>query len=300
MDLFDLAERQHAAFSRDQSRAIGVGDRQLDHLVATRAVERAAPAVFRLRGAPSSWHQRLMIATLSVPGSMASHRAAARVRGLDGFERSPVELLVVRGRNRRRGLRGAVQHETMDLRADDIDERDGIPCTSLVRTLVDLPAVVHEFKAGVALDQAIRHQPDILGLVGDRHRAVARRGRDGTVALRALLAERGVGDLVDSGFERRALRLIAGSALPRPVTQHQVVDQDFECWLDLAWPDQLLAMECDSLRHHLGERAFRWERRRRRCLAGLGWTVLEYTYREVTTEGPMVLRQLAQHLGAAA
>jgi hypothetical protein len=227
---------------------------------------------------------------------MASHRAAARLRGLDGFERAPVEVLVERGAKRRRPPRAAVLHETLDLKAPDIDEVDGIACTSLVRTLVDLPAVVHEFKAGVALDQAMRADPAVLARVGERHREVARKGRNGTVALRALLAERGVGELVDSGFERKALRLIHRSVLPTPVTQHHVVDGGFECWLDIAWPTAFVAVECDSLRHHMGERAFRWERRRRRGLAALGWTVLEFTYREVTREGPMVLRELERHL----
>ncbi|HXH55919.1 type IV toxin-antitoxin system AbiEi family antitoxin domain-containing protein [Iamia sp.] len=296
MDLFDLAARQHSAFSRDQARDLGLSDGQLRGLIQRRTVERAAPAVFRLRGVAPTWRQRLVIATLSIPGSMASHRAAARLWGLDGFATAPVEILVVRGRRRRRAPRGAVLHETMDLKGDDLAAREGIPCTALVRTLVDLPAVVHEFRSGVALDQAARHDHLLLAQVAERHREVARRGRDGTVALRALLAERGLGELVDSGFERRALRLIENSTLPRPVTQHHVVDSDFECWIDLAWPDLRVGMECDSLRHHTGERAFRWERKRRRRLNGLGWTMLEFTYLEVTRESPMVIRDLSQHL----
>ncbi|HEX7133444.1 MAG TPA: type IV toxin-antitoxin system AbiEi family antitoxin domain-containing protein [Iamia sp.] len=296
MDLYDLAAHQHAAISRDQLRELGHSDRHVDHLVASHRIERAAPGVFVLRGAPPTWRQRLVVATLSIPGSMASHRAAARLRGLDGFERAPVELLVERGGKRRRQPRHAILHETLDLKAPDIGEVDGIACTSLVRTLVDLPAVAHEFRSGAALDQAIRSDPDVLERVAERHREVARKGRDGTVVLRALLAERGAGEIVDSGFERRALRLIHGSTLPTPVTQLRVVDGEFECRLDIAWPDHLVAMECDSLRHHMGERAFRWERRRRRHLAALGWTTLEFTYREVTQQGPMVLRDLARHL----
>ncbi len=296
MDLLDLAAQQHSTFSLAQAVDLGVNPRQLHRMAERAIIERAAPAVFRLRGVSPTWRQRLMVAVLSIPGAMASHRAAARLRELDGFDRGPVELLVVRGRNRRRGLRGAILHETTDLRGSDFAEIDGVPCTSLVRTLVDLPAVAHEFRAGVALDQAMRHDPAVLARVAERHREVARRGRNGTVALRGLLAERGMGDLVDSGFERRALRLIHASDLPRPVTQHLVVDGDFTCRLDIAWPGPMVAMECDSLKHHTGERAFRWERKRRRRLTGLGWTVLEYTYREVTQESAMVLRELGDHL----
>ncbi len=296
MDLYELAARQHAAFTLDPARRLGLTDDEVRGLVDRGVAERAAPAVYRLRGVPPSWRQRLSIATLSIPGSMASHRAAARLHGLDGFDRAPVEVLVERGAKRRRQPREAILHETLDLKAPDIDEVDGVACTTLVRTLVDLPAVTHEFRAGVALDQAMRVDPSILHRVGERHREVARKGRNGTVALRTLLAERGVGELVDSGFERRMLRLITNAGLPAPVTQLHVVDGDFECVLDLAWPEHMLAVECDSLRHHMGERAFRWERRRRRHLAALGWTVLEFSYREVTQEGFTVLRDIAHHL----
>lgn len=188
-------------------------------------------------------------------------------------------------------------HETKDLAAADIECHNGIACTSLVRTLVDLPAVVHEFKAGAALDQARRRDETLLQRVGDRHREVARRGRNGTVKLRTLLAERGIGDQqVDSGFERKALRLIEASGLPRPVTQHQLRDGDEVCYLDIAWPGRKVAMECDSLEHHLSEAAFRWERRRRRLIKRLGWSVLEFTYAEVTQEPAMVVRELSRYV----
>lgn len=296
MDIHELAATQHAAFSRDQARRSGLSDRRLDGMIDRGAVRRAAPGVFVVSGAPSSWAQRLQVATLSLPGSLASHRAAVRLHGVDGIDHAPIEVLVERGQQRRRRPRGVVLHETKDLRGPDLDERDGIPCSSLVRTLVDLPAVVHEFRVGVALDHAMRTDPTVLDRVAARHAEVARRGRNGTVALRGLLLERIGGGLVDSGFERKALRLIGASSLPRPVTQHHVVDGDFQCWLDIAWPEHLVAVECDSLAHHQGERAFRWERVRRRRLNALGWTVLEFTYREVTQQGPMVLSELGRYL----
>lgn len=296
MDLFERAAQQHGVFSIDQARVAGITRAALRHLLDRQVVERVRPGVYRVRAAPRTWLQDLSSATIWQPDALASHRAAASLWGLRGFEAAPLELVTERWA-RRGGQTDLLLHESKDLVAADIAERHGIACTSLVRTLVDLPAVVHEFKAGVALDQAIRTDPTVLGRVHDRHLEVARRGRNGTVALRALLAERGEGDqLVDSGFERKALRLLEGAGLPRPVTQHQVRDGAFRCYLDIAWPRGLLALECDSLEHHLGERAFRWERVRRRTLIRLGWTVLEYTYREVTAEGHRVVSDVRFHL----
>ena len=267
MDLYDLAATQQAAITRDQLRRLGHTDRQVDHLLATGRLARAAPGVFTLRGAPPTWRQRLSVATLSIPGSMASHRAAARLPGSTGSSGHPSSSWSNGARSvgdnpatpcctRRSTSRPRTSRRSTASRG-----------TSLVRTLVDLPAVAHEFRVGVALDQAMRHDPALLGRVADRHRGGRRRdatapspcGRSWPSGARARL--------VDSGFERRALRLIHRSPLPTPVTQHHVTDGEVECWLDIAWPARLVAMECDSLRHHMGERAFRWERRRRRLLA---------------------------------
>ena len=296
MDLFPLAKRQHGLITLHQLRAFGISERTIGRLVDKGTLDRLSPGVLRVAAVPDSWHQALLAAVLSVPGSLASHRSAAALWELEGFPPGPVEIVTERWRRRSRPP-GVTVHESKDLASVDVDQRVGIPCTSLVRTLVDLPAVVHEFRAGVGLDSAARHDRPLLSRVRDRHMEVGRRGRNGTVKLRRLLIERGEGDqVVDSGFERRALRLITDSALPRPVTQWQVRDGDFVCYLDLAWPDHLVAMECDSVAHHLSVAAFQRDRERRRHLARRGWTVLEFTYRDVTERGLMVIRELSHHL----
>lgn len=295
MELFDLAAGQHAAFSRTQARDLGVGDGHLARLADKGIIRRAAPGVFVVCGAPPTWRQRLSVGLLSVPDSMAGFRAAGRLRGLPGIVHAPIELVVEYGRFRRTAPRGVTLHERKDLRGVDHDEVDGFACTAIVRTLVDLPAVIPEERAGEALDHATRHDPGLLPKVVERHAQLARRGRNGTVAMRRLLLERTDGLVVDSGFERTTLRLIKRGNFPRPVTQFHVVDGDFQCWIDIAWPELKLAVECDSLAWHQGERAFRWERHRRRRLIALGWTIVEFTFRDVTNEPETVLREL-RHL----
>lgn len=296
MDLFELAAKQHGVFRGRQAYDLGVTRSRLRSLEHQRIVDDVLPEVFRVSGSVVTWRQRVSVATLWLPNSLASHRAAASLWDVRDFGNAPVEIVTERWTRRHRPA-WIVVHESKDLVAADIACRDGIPCTSLVRTLVDLPAVVHEFKAGAALDQASRRDDTLLKRVGDRHREVARRGRNGTVKLRALLAERGIGDqLVDSGFERKALRLIEASGLPCPVTQYQLRDGDEVCYLDLAWLPFKVAMECDSLEYHLSEASFRWERRRRRLIKRLGWSVLEFTYAEVTKEPEMVIRELSRYV----
>ncbi len=300
MELFEIAAVQHGVFSVQQARDNGYSAARMRTLVRQNLITPHLPRVYRVTGSPNTWYRSVWAASLCVPGSLASHRCAARLWGLDGFQAASVELVLQRW-DRRRRLPYVTVHETKDLVGGDHETVDGIPCTSVVRTLVDLPAVVHEFRAGVALDQAFRRDPTILKRVRSRHQEVARRGRNGTVKLRTLLEERGMGeDLVDSGFERRALRLIKNSALPSPVTQHQIRDGNFVCYLDLAWPAQRVAVECDSIEHHLSVAAFRWDRERRRRLNRLGWRVLEFTYKDVVERGPMVIQEIGFHVQSAA
>lgn len=301
MDLMHLAERQHGVFSFAQGRDLLGSQRQLDNLIARGIVERWLPEVYRVRGTAPSWRMRVSAATLSVPESQASHRCASMLREVGNFPLGRPELVVERGLRRRRHDQSIILHESKDLIGADFDVVDGIPCTSLVRTLVDLPAVTDEFRAGEALDRAFRRDHTILERVAARHLEVARRGRNGTVKLRRLLEERGmVGDKVDSGFERRALRLVRSGDLPEPVLQHQVRSGDFVAYLDLAWPEHMVAMECDSVEFHFGVAAFEHDRRRRRHLIALGWKILEYTYKDVTQRPAMVLHDLRFHLPTSA
>jgi hypothetical protein len=294
--LTSLAACQHGCFANRQLPSIGLSLDQLHRLGKQGLI---VPAHFRgihrMASSPETWHQRVMAATLSIPGSLASHRTAAALRELEDFLPGRIELLVEHGSWRRRGV---TVHQTKDLVAGDRDVVLGIPCTSLVRTLVDLPAVTWEGRCGRALDRARRHDRSLFERVHARHLEVARRGRNGTVALRALLLRRGIGDLLgDTGFEQKALDLIARGGLPDPVPQFQVRDGEFVAYIDIAWPEQMVAMECDSLAYHFGEVSHQGDRSRRRQLTLLGWDVYEYTYRDVTKDQATVLRELREALG---
>jgi hypothetical protein len=72
------------------------------------------PAVYRMAGAPPTWHQRLMAACLvGGPGVVASHRAAGGLWGFDGVGVGLVEVTVP-GMGERR-VPGATVHRTRSL-----------------------------------------------------------------------------------------------------------------------------------------------------------------------------------------
>ena len=290
--LVDHTRAHHAVVTWDGALQLGVTADDVHAWLRAGRLLHPAPNVYVIAGAPHTWRQRVCIATGSAAG-WASHRTSAALRGLDGFAPRQVEVLVAYGARRRR--HDWIVHETRALRGVDLDEVDGIPCTSLARTLIDLAAVAHPFQVGLALDDASRRWPGTLDAVELRSRELARRGRRGIPTIRALLEERaGRGRYTDSGFETRAVRLVRNAGLPDPVLQHTVRDGEFVAHLDLAWPPIMWAVECDSLAHHSGKRAHEWDRMRRRRLKALGWDVVEITFDDVTLRRAQTTRELAE------
>lgn len=168
---------------------------------------RAAPEAYVVAGSPDSWLQHVAVATASSAG-WASHRTAAALWQLDGFPQTCIEVVTAKGRRRqRRGLWSP--HETRLLRGVDLTTAEGIPCTTVARTILDLPAVAHLTLVGRALDSACNRWPGMLDTVGQRFLEVGGRGRPGTRVLRMLLEERaGSGRFAQSGFESTTARFV--------------------------------------------------------------------------------------------
>jgi hypothetical protein len=288
--LVDHARAHHATITGRRARELDIRPDELANWTRSGRLALDAPGVYVISGAPATWRQRLSIASGSTNG-WASHRAAAGLWTLDGHPPRQVEVLVPHGLWRRRTA--WTVHESRAIRGVDLDEVDGIPCTSLVRTVLDLAAVSHPFLVARALDDASRRWPGTLDAIGRRFAELGGRGRRGSRVMREMLDERlGRGRYTDSGFETMTLRLVRSLGLPEPVLQHTVRDGDFVAHLDLAWPSITWAIECDSLAHHSGKAAHEWDRQRRRHLKRLGWDLVEVTYDDVVKRGDLTGREL--------
>lgn len=274
-----FAGRHHGVISAADALTLGVPSYRLALWARGGRLERPAPGTYVVAGSAETWHQGVRVAT-ALGDVWASHRTAAALRVLDGFDRRIIETVTLHGRRRRRRWQ---VHESRTLRGVDLATVDGIACTSLVRTLVDLPGVAHPHLAALALDGAVRRDPGVLELVARRHLELPRRGRPGAGVLSALLDERlGRGRFTDSEFEAKALAVVRAAGLPDPVCQHPVRDGEFLAYLDLAWPDVRWSVECDSLAWHSGKQPHEWDRQRRRRLKALGWDGVEVTFDDVT------------------
>lgn len=285
--------------SREQAVEAGMRPNVIDARLRSGRWVRVHPRVYRPRGAPTSWHGQLMAALLwAGPRSFASHRAAARLYGLEGAERAPVEIAQWTGRARP----GVLVHR---LRAQDRPETrivDGLRVSRPERTLLDLAAVVSAPRAGQALDDALRRRLTTLRALRRLLDASSSPGRDGTAGLRILLEIRESSDpRVESELERRLVRLLRTAGLPRPVPQHEVTSRGkVVARLDFAYPDLHLGIETHGYRWHGGPERWRRDMARENRLKRLGWVVLAFTWDDVVADPERVVEEVRSFLGAVA
>jgi hypothetical protein len=240
------------------------------------------PGVYLVGAAPPTYLQRVLAACLAAgPNAVASHRAAAVIWELDGAHEGPVELTCVQTSDP--DPRRAILHRT--LRWDPIDRttRRGIPVTSINRTLIDYGAVVPRLLVERAVEDAFNRG---LTSEGALRRAMGRscgKGCRGCGTLRWVLDHRPEGKPARSGFEVILLDLIREYHLPIPHRNFTVLaDGEAVAEVDLAYVDRLIALEADGARWHSTRRAHERDVARQKRLEDLGWTVLRFTWDEVT------------------
>lgn len=180
-----------------------------------------------------------------------SHRDAAALLGIAELRHRGIEVTVP-GRSKRRRP-GLVIHGTRDLPPSHRTEIDGIPVTSLHRTLLDLASVIAPTQLRFAVEAADRPGPlDVAGLVT---LCDASPGRRGTGALRRIaLEQRGPIAKTKSPPERLFLRLCVKRKLPMPLVNSRL--EGYE--VDFHWPDASLVVEIDSYTYHRS-----WPQRKR-------------------------------------
>jgi very-short-patch-repair endonuclease len=110
-----------------------------------------------------------------------------------------------------------------------------------------------------------------------------------------VLARRGVGTpATESELETRFLQIVRRAHLPAPQRQLRVG----HCRIDFAWPSRQLAVELDGMAHHTGRLARQRDNTRQNNIVLLQWTVLRYTWADITQYPQQVLADLVRVLAA--
>ena len=158
---------------------------------------------------------------------------------------------------------------------------DGIPCTTVARTVIDLADREPRRNVERLLDQA-----EILRVfdLWDLNAALERsRGRRGAAVIRSILAgyELGLG-MTRNEVEERMLAICIDADLPRPEVNAWIPFPDGTGYeADFLWRKQKVIAEADGRPTHGTARAFEWDRARDRRLSLAEWRVLRFTRREI-------------------
>jgi hypothetical protein len=225
--------------------------------------------------------------------ALASGRAAAHLHQLPGFEDPPIEILTENRRIQPRA--GIILHVTNRLPHDHMTSIDGIPCTSIERTLQDLCGILGKRRGAIAVDHALLKGLTTLGKIDFCLYLTARRGRRGCGILREIAQSRAdLTAIPNSPLETVILDLISGSNLPTPHLQAPIYDEAgrFIARPDFVFPDQKVVVEGHSKMWHLGPEAQTRDARRHERLVALGYEIVYLTWADAIDYSESAIRTI--------
>ena len=239
--------------------------------------------------------RRLAAVLACGPGALLSHLSAAAHRGLRDAAPATIHVTVPHARDR--GHAGVRAHLATTLRERDRDVVDGIPCTSVARTLLDVASASTPRELERMLERA-----EILEVYD--HRAVVAlirrsRGMRGVARLRAAVLDAHPGETITaSGLEERMLRLCRRWGLPVPSVNEWILLSGEWVKVDFHWREQRVVVETDGYRYHRTRAAFRRDRRRDRLLEVEGYGHARFADEDFDADLPHVRSVLERLLGA--
>lgn len=288
-----IAARQHGAFSTAQARQAGLSDRSLRWCVQRGGYVRLNSTTFAIAGSPATWRRTAMASTLAHgPDAFVSHRAALLLAGLTPKRTPRVEVLIPHHRWKASGP--WLVHETRQLEAADRWVLDGIPVTSIERSLIDVGRYWSPQYVGSLLDDAVARGLTTYPRFAARFAELRRRGRPGITTTRLVLADRGLAE--GTPFEQQMAALIRRSGLPRPTRELHVRVGERDYFVDFAYPDARLGIECDSTTWHTLPHQIEYDLKRQNEIQGTGILLLRYTRSRLRDDPDAVVAEIRRHL----
>lgn len=282
-----LAGEQRGVLTSRQLGTLGYSRDAISVEVAIGRLHRVHREVYSVGHPALSRHGQCLAAVLA-GGDQAvlSHRSAAWLWGLTARWVLPVEITAPSPR----AHRSAIQvHSAKSLAPDDRRSTEGIPATSVARTLLDFAATDPTYLA-TALDRCERR--GILDLIEIDSLIVRSRGFRGVARLREALEIHRTPAFTRSGLERRFLALVKRAGLPRP--EMNLFVDGYE--LDAYWPDASFAVELDTYDYHGGHSEFEHDRIRQEDLKLAGIEMTRITGVRLEREPAAVAQRLRRLL----
>jgi hypothetical protein len=296
----DLARRQHGVISRAQARGHGLTRGAIAHRVDVGRWCAITSRVYRIAGTPETDRSIVMATVLSAGAdAVATAGTALALHGVRDFALLPARVVVAR-RPHALALPGV--GETFRLPESHRTVVDEIPTASVARALFDLGASVGIRRLARGVDAALAARrvtlPDLEALLGE----LAERGRTGSGRLRAVVdVRRQFGDGPTTTLESRFLELVDDHGLPRPKCQVGLAGAlGWIGTVDFVWAAPRVVVEADGGAFHDRITDRENDERRDRALEAAGWTVLRFSWIDVTKRPTSVVHTLKRALAVAA
>jgi hypothetical protein len=272
--LAELAARQHGVLTTAQ---LGLSGSTIARRVQIGSLHRVHRGVYALGHCRLSEKGRYMAAVLAAGEGAALASLSAAVLW-KAWRRAVTEIHVVapRGRKAQAGFR---LRTTRHLDPRDVTTHDGIPVTTVARTLVDLTDVLTPPQlANVIHEAAFRNR---FNARATREAMARAHGRPRLALLERALEADGAG--TRSELEDRFLALVDGH--PEPATNVKIAGYE----VDFAWPGRIVEIDGPG---HARPRTRREDRDRDRTLRAAGYDVLRFTGEEIECRPETVLARL--------
>src|SRR6478752_5876686 len=276
--LAQLATRQHGVVALRQLQSLGFGTKAIKAAQAEGRLFPLHEEVYAVGHSRVSRRGHWWAAVLAYgPGALLSHRTAAVLWGFQRPRSGPVHVTAGCGRQGIRRREGVWIHRCK-LAPEDRTIRDGLPVTSVARTLFDFAetAPFETLKGAAEEADRLKH----LRLRELEALCERGRGRRALKPVRRLLEELRPPDEGRSPLEIRFSAFVRQHKLPGPLQNVHVLDHE----VDALWPAAKLIVELDSWEYHGHRAAFERDRARDLKLMLAGYRTIRVTHRRLDRE----------------
>jgi very-short-patch-repair endonuclease len=292
--LAELAERQHGVVSRRQLIEAGWSTGAIEKRIRAGRMHRLHAGVYLVGHRLIQREGRWMAAVLaSGPDAVLSHHSTAALWRLRPSSRTTIDVTVP-GRSRSSDL---IRRHVSEVPPDERTVKDGIPVTTVPRTILDLAATEPlDVVKALLREMEFRELWDPLSLWDLVERYPGRRGiRKVTAALEGLKDEP-VGEQKNP-LEERFAPFCRRHRLPLPHFNApiEVAGKSFQ--VDCHWPGTSQIVELDGWQGHKSRSAFREDRARDRKLRVAGYSVIHLTWNQLDDEPDEIASDLRVLLG---
>jgi very-short-patch-repair endonuclease len=268
----EVAGDQHGVISHAQLLSLGLREWQIRYRLQVGRLHRIERDVYAVGHEHISTEGRWMAAVLSCgEEALLSHRSAGALWGIAPYTGSWIDVTAPT----RRRSRGRLKLHRGRLDPRDKAIEDGIPVTSIARTVLDLAAIVDLRRVERALERA--EKLELFNLRELDEICARARGHRGLKNLNRALSLYLPEDRTRSELERDLLELCREHDLPPPRVNQVVAGYEVDAW----WPDAHLIVELDGWQHHRDRRAFERDRARDAELTLAGHAVVRITWRRL-------------------